>query len=288
MSIDIPYHKTKTLHKVSGTAFDATRPLTTAQPGRHSVNTLPVDETAFTQRRRNVVVSPKNFLKRGDGNKLLSPKAGSPEGRPRSSFGRKESTAKRSNPPNTTFRKFYERGDLPVQINHDHPRSIQWKIEVTKLDYHHYLPVFFDGLRETEHPYAMLAEIGSMNMVENGGKQILPVIPQLIIPLKNALNTRNPEVMTRVLHIVQKLVDAEPLIGRALVPYYRQLLPIMNIFRNQNKNLGDGIEYGQRRMNNLGDLIQDTLELLERKGGDDAFINIKYLIPTYESCVIGD
>ena len=57
----------------------------------------------------------------------------------------KVSTAKRANPPNTTFRKFYERGDLPVQINHDHPRSIQWKIEVSQLDYHHYLPVFFDG-----------------------------------------------------------------------------------------------------------------------------------------------
>lgn len=70
------------------------------------------------------------------------------------------------------------------------------------------------GLRECEHPYNMLAEIGSMNMLENGGKQILPVIPQLIIPLKNALNTRDPEVMTRVMHIIQKLVDADELIGQ--------------------------------------------------------------------------
>lgn len=62
----------------------------------------------------------------------------------------------------------------------------------------------------------------------------------------------------------------------------------MNIFRSQNKNLGDGIEYSQRRMSNLGDLIQDTLEMLERKGGDDAFINIKYLIPTYESVCKGE
>ena len=57
----------------------------------------------------------------------------------------RQSTAPRANPPNTVFRRFYERGDLPVQINHDHPRSIQWKIEVTQLDYHHYLPIFFDG-----------------------------------------------------------------------------------------------------------------------------------------------
>lgn len=57
----------------------------------------------------------------------------------------------------------------------------------------------------------------------------------------------------------------------------------MNIFTSKNKNLGDGIEYGQRRMANIGDLIQETLELLERRGGEDAFINIKYLIPTYQS-----
>jgi hypothetical protein len=144
------------------------------------------------------------------------------------------------------------------------------------------------GLREVEHPYAMLSEIGSMNMLENGGKQILPVVPQLIIPLKNALNTRDPEVITRVLQVIQKLVESDELVGQALVPYYRQLLPVLNIFRAKNKNLGDGIEYSQRRLNNLGDLIQDTLELLERRGGDDAFINIKYLVPTYESVTLGD
>ena len=70
--------------------------------------------------------------------------SGSPAGSPKLAF-EKTATVKRANPPNTTFRKFYERGDLPVQINHDHPRSIQWKIEVSQLDFHHYLPVFFDG-----------------------------------------------------------------------------------------------------------------------------------------------
>ena len=36
----------------------------------------------------------------------------------------------------------------------------------------------------------------------------------------------------------------------------------------------------------LIDLLQDTLELLEKRGGPDSFINIKYMIPTYESCII--
>ena len=37
---------------------------------------------------------------------------------------------------------------------------------------------------------------------------------------------------------------------------------------------------------NLGDLVQETLELLEAHGGEDAFINIKYMVPTYESFVL--
>ena len=40
-------------------------------------------------------------------------------------------------------------------------------------------------------------------------------------------------------------------------------------------NLGDGIEYGQQKRENIGDLINETLEAFERHGGEDAFINIK-------------
>ncbi len=48
-------------------------------------------------------------------------------------------------------------------------------------------------------------------------------------------------------------------------------------------NLGDGIYYSQQKRENIGDLIQETLEKFELTGGEDAFINIKYMVPTYES-----
>ena len=50
-------------------------------------------------------------------------------------------------------------------------------------------------------------------------------------------------------------------------------------------NIGDRIDYGQKNKDNIGDLIQETLELFEKHGGEDAYINIKYMIPTYESCM---
>jgi hypothetical protein len=38
--------------------------------------------------------------------------------------------------------------------------------------------------------------------------------------------------------------------------------------------LGDGIDYGQRKKKNLGDLIQESLEIMEINGGDVSQIKI--------------
>jgi hypothetical protein len=52
------------------------------------------------------------------------------------------------------------------------------------------------------------------------------------------------------------------------------------------ENIYDSIDYGQYRGESLGDLIWETLEILEKTGGPLAFINIKYVIPIYESCLL--
>jgi hypothetical protein len=187
----------------------------------------------------------------------------------------------------TEFRRFYERGDLPVQIQHRGTSNlISWKVDIEKPDYHHYLPIFFDGLREKEDPYRFWAVQGTYDMLEKGGSKILPVVPQLIIPIKTALNTRDLEVMSTTLKVLQNLVLSGEMIGEALVPYYRQILPTFNIFKSKKLNTGHEIDYSQRKRNNVGDLIDETLEIFEIHGGEDAFINIKYMIPTYESCVL--
>ncbi|KAK5666817.1 hypothetical protein QVD99_006454 [Batrachochytrium dendrobatidis] len=152
----------------------------------------------------------------------------------------------------TSFRKLYDRGDFPISVNHDAKgNKINWK--------------------------------GIHDLLDKGGNKILPVVPQLIIPIKKALNTRNIHVITTTLKVLQHLVESADMVGEALVPYYRQILPIFNLFKNKNVNLGDGIYYSQQKRENIGDLIQETLEKFELTGGEDAFINIKYMVPTYES-----
>merc|ERR1711948_59943 len=136
------------------------------------------------------------------------------------------------------------------------------------LDYHHYLPIFFDGLREKEDPYRFLAVEGTHNMLEKGGSKVLPVVPQLVIPIKTALNTRDPEVIATTLKVLQKLVLCGEMVGEALVPYYRQILPIFNLFKNSTKNIGDSIDYNQCRRLCLGELIDETLEIFEVHGGE--------------------
>eukprot|EP00928_Gymnodinium_smaydae_P034312 TRINITY_DN2434_c0_g1_i1.p1 TRINITY_DN2434_c0_g1~~TRINITY_DN2434_c0_g1_i1.p1 ORF type:complete len:377 (+),score=55.21 TRINITY_DN2434_c0_g1_i1:84-1133(+) len=186
------------------------------------------------------------------------------------------------------LRRFYDRGDLPVQILHTGTSNkIQWKVDIAKLDYHHYLPIFFDGLREREDPYRFIAVEGVHNLLAQGGSKILPVVPQLIIPVKKALNTRDAEVIMTTLKVLQALILSGELIGEAMVPYYRQLLPVFNIFKNNIPSTGDGIDYGQRKRQVVGELIDETLSIFETHGGEDAFINIKYMIPTYESCTLG-
>lgn len=187
------------------------------------------------------------------------------------------------------FRRFYDRGDLPIIIEHSGSGcKLKWTkdVDLTQLDYHHYLPIFFEGLREKQEPYRFLAVQGIFDLLEHGQARVLPVIPQLIIPIKTALNTRDHDIISITLKVLQRLVTCSETIGEALVPYYRQILPIFNLFRYKNHNTGDKIDYSQRKESNLGDLIQETLELFEQCGGEDAFINIKYMIPTYESCVL--
>eukprot|EP00761_Pharyngomonas_kirbyi_P012515 gb/GECH01012542.1/.p1 GENE.gb/GECH01012542.1/~~gb/GECH01012542.1/.p1 ORF type:complete len:319 (+),score=65.24 gb/GECH01012542.1/:1-957(+) len=193
---------------------------------------------------------------------------------------------KRKIPP-SEFRRFYDRGDLPIVIEHcGTGNKIRWKVDRERLNYLHYLPIFFDGLREKEEPYRFLAIQGVFDLMEKGEGKILRCVPQLIIPIKTALNTRDHDIICTVLKVLQELVVSDQNVGLALVPYYRQILPIFNLFKNVNANTGEEMEYNQRKRMNIGDLIEETLNKLERYGGPDAFINIKYMIPTYESCMM--
>ncbi|XP_035897132.1 parkin coregulated gene protein homolog [Anopheles stephensi] len=185
------------------------------------------------------------------------------------------------------FRRFFLRGDIPISrecgtrcVKH----FIKWHIPPEQLNYQRYLPLFFDGLCESTFPYREFARHGVSDMLAAGTeRQIFQTIPMLVLPMREALNTRNPDIIIATLSALQQLLRVGPSIGIALVPYYRQLLPMLNLYKQRRVNIGDRIDFrGGRR---IGDVVNATLELLEQCGGPDAYLNIKYMVPTYESCV---
>lgn len=58
----------------------------------------------------------------------------------------------------------------------------------------------------------------------------------------DALNLRNRQVICVTLKVLQHLVVSADMVGEALVPYYRQILPILNIFKNMNGESSPGSE----------------------------------------------
>lgn len=183
----------------------------------------------------------------------------------------------------SNFPTAYIRGQLPIMIQHQTGgSSLRWTQNVDELDFCTLLPLFVEGIREQQKPYSFLATQGLSSMLKHGVEEPEKVhgcLHKIIQPLRTALNSRHPDVILRTLQCIMDMLQIDG-IGVALLPYYRQLLPVMNIFRTQRHNLGDGMDYSQK--SDLSNMIQNTLELMEKTGGPDAFINLKYMIPTYE------
>ena len=115
------------------------------------------------------------------------------------------------------------------------------------------------------------------------------ILSKIIPPIKRALYTYDPIVISRVLLVLKNLARGnDGAIGIALVPYFNQFLPVINIIKERyqkklnQKQCNSIDDYGKNIHTELIRCIDETLITLEQFGGQDAFINIKFSIPTYE------
>ena len=118
--------------KESASCFDTTRSQSHLLPGRHVRREEPIDGAAFTGKKPGKKPNPNSFLKRGQGRTAAAGRSavgggGGGGGASTSASGKvtvvnnkkkqkPESRQRRANPPNSAFRIFYERGDLPVMV----------------------------------------------------------------------------------------------------------------------------------------------------------------------------
>ena len=202
----------------------------------------------------------------------------------------------RHNPANSELRFAFERGDLPCTVLHGVKTTLKWKAPVAELDLAYYLPLFASGLREVEFPYCFLAESGFGDLLAAAGEaRAASLVPLLIAPLRAAVNTRVMTAVTRTLRALLALVQlgapeaGNPpdgtRVGRALRPFYRQLLPTLNLFADRHKSLGDRIDYGQRFNKDISSLVAQVLHMLDVTGGRGAHLDIMHSVPIYQKYV---
>ncbi|CAM9624655.1 unnamed protein product, partial [Heterosigma akashiwo] len=163
--------------------------------------------------------------------------------------------------------------------------------DLYELDYHIYLPIFVDGLRERDDPYRFLAVQGTLDMVLVAPEKVRHGAPCSSRAGAAGDPADHPAAEGRAEHAPPghhlprpqgPAADgaAEPAGGRgagALLPAAAARVQPVPRARREPR---DGIAYNQRQRTNVAELIRETLEILEVHGGPDAFINIKYMIPT--------
>uniref|UniRef100_A0A914V5B1 Uncharacterized protein n=1 Tax=Plectus sambesii TaxID=2011161 RepID=A0A914V5B1_9BILA len=207
--------------------------------------------------------------------------------------------AERKPPARTNiFYQMYDGGNLPVRLDHiSRGWQLQWTQPIESLDYEFYLPRFFEGLSVTRSPYQFIAEKGVNDLLDNctDSIKILSNLPFLIGPLRLALAIDEPSKRRALLGILEKLARV-PMCGPALIPYYRQLLSPLRRVEQKAPGLGGASGLGAKReggvkgserwtTQTLEDATEKVLHTLEKMGGPNAYINIKYVIPAYVSCM---
>jgi len=185
----------------------------------------------------------------------------------------------------TEFKRQYDRGDLPLYIALSKTkRRIAWKVHYGDVNFVKFLPIFFEGIQEKRDPLNFLAKNGTLELLEYIDlPTLIESLPEVMRNIYASFDSNDKEIICDTIKCVQKLVLTHPGVGPELVPYYRYLLPGMRLFVSRNKNLGDKFEYGQHKRTNIGDLIDETLHILELHGGSASLYHIKRFVPQYTS-----
>jgi len=154
------------------------------------------------------------------------------------------------------------------------------------LDYSVMLPLFFDGLREKTEPCRFLAAAGLADLLTHGhAAKVGPCIPLLVLPIRQALNTREVGTIRRTILAIQQLVKVpgtDPAgggqtVGQLLAPYYRHILPIFNLFKSRSSLATSSSDYSK----SIGEVMDDTMHLLAATGGPEASREIHRLVPLW-------
>ncbi|OWZ13659.1 hypothetical protein PHMEG_00012975 [Phytophthora megakarya] len=168
----------------------------------------------------------------------------------------------------SNFSSAYDAGFIPCRINHGGIRSsLQWTRDPNTISFDPLLITCVEGFLETEHPFVFLSRTTFRELLklEDARDKTLPILAQLIVPLRTALMTKDDDTFLMALEATRLLSD---LVEGEMNVYLPKLT--QQIHRKLlTKQLRTDVE--------------NTLAILESNGGKEALAIIRSKIPTYVS-----
>lgn len=197
------------------------------------------------------------------------------------------------NPP-ADFKDMYGDGSLPVRAaGAAESGELRWIDPITgaEVPRHHvdarrWMPVLIEGLRDAHPAGAYIALRGAIELAGTASRNgsLPPLMPSLAPALKAALDLKELSCVCAALRLLTLILRSEPRCGKALRPHYKVLLPALSAYKVVGKqpDLGDEVEYSQHRQINVLDLVDETLEVMEKAGGPGAGELIKSYVPSWQ------
>jgi hypothetical protein len=120
---------------------------------------------------------------------------------------------------------------------------------------------------ETEHPFVFLARATFRELVklENAREKILPILAQVVVPLRGALMSKDDDTFLMALEATRLLSDLVEGDMNVYLPKLTQQIHRKLLTKQLRAD------------------VEDTLAVLESNGGKEALAIIRSKIPTYSS-----
>jgi len=129
------------------------------------------------------------------------------------------------------FLNAFTSGRIPCRLVHGSVRNrLAWNTSIDDLNYDPVLVLLAEGLCETAHPLPFVSRQGFTELMSNinAKPKVLPLLPNLINPIKVALNSTNDEIFEGALNA---LIQLSTVVKSELDKYLKTYLSIVRMRR---------------------------------------------------------
>jgi hypothetical protein len=124
----------------------------------------------------------------------------------------------------SAFGAVYANGGIPCRLVHGSVKNrLTWNTPPDEVQFDPVLVILAEGLKESVHPFSFVSQAGFRELLEvpDAHEKVLPILPRLIQPIKNALVSDIDSVFENGLNALMQLSGA---VGPYLNPHLKVYL----------------------------------------------------------------